>query len=458
MRLLQLQRQSLIPRRDHIPDAEEDKTSDSSANLYSLRIDLASEGYISVYVPNITALTFCESSIAVWLEDSMESELHLAVQGSTKTVSIPVGKGHANSFCSHYLRAEGIGAASDGPAGKEKSLDLGLVSTTRETSSSEGPLVTLTTFSEPALSRKNNSLKAVKLSPSKTSTASSTKIRLSIDESDDEPEAPETVRHLSETEHRYDLANEAKGQVISTAAPQETWKHASFYAYGQDYPEEYEPSFLGGKGKHADIYEEESFSGSKNEDFGYDTGPTENADESLPAADEADGIPFEDKAAVSTEAGAMAENEEFTANPAPQDSAHDDPLDPSTTTISPHTHATPLPSASQTSRLNIPTLAADISFTFPSPNLAPPPTPTPAPLLPPPLFPLQFEGQHTIPIIWDPSCPQISTSTILLPSNEETPVPVTMGMGCWKIVASPTSPGLPNAPSVTTGADLFLFV
>ncbi|CAN9444967.1 unnamed protein product [Alternaria alternata] len=61
-----------------------------NTNLCNLRVDLAPEGYISVYMSNSTVSKFCEYGVEQDLDDTPKArELHLAVLDATKTVAIP---------------------------------------------------------------------------------------------------------------------------------------------------------------------------------------------------------------------------------------------------------------------------------------------------------------------------------------------------------------------------------
>ncbi|CAN9269952.1 unnamed protein product [Alternaria alternata] len=73
---------------DHNLNYEFHTVDKRSNNLYNLRVDLAPEGYISVYMSNSTAYKFCENEVEQ--DPPKARELHLAVLDATKTVTIPV--------------------------------------------------------------------------------------------------------------------------------------------------------------------------------------------------------------------------------------------------------------------------------------------------------------------------------------------------------------------------------
>ncbi|KAI4906466.1 hypothetical protein J4E90_010540 [Alternaria incomplexa] len=87
-----------------------------STDLYHIKIDLASEGYISVFMSNSTASAFCNSEVELDSEGGPKGELQLAVRNSTKVVAIPVQQEAADSFCLHFKNAEGVDSSTSGKA------------------------------------------------------------------------------------------------------------------------------------------------------------------------------------------------------------------------------------------------------------------------------------------------------------------------------------------------------
>jgi len=85
-----------------------------NTDLYHIKIDLASEGYISVFMSNSTASAFCKSEVELDSEGGPKGELQLAVRNSTKVVAIPVHQEAADSFCFHLKNAEGIDSSPSG--------------------------------------------------------------------------------------------------------------------------------------------------------------------------------------------------------------------------------------------------------------------------------------------------------------------------------------------------------
>jgi len=115
--------------------------------------------------------------------------------------------------------------------------------------------------------------------------------------------------------------------------------------------------------------------------------------------------------------------------------------EPATTIKSPHK-----------SKTTIPTLASGVSFAFPS--TSPNATPLPTPLAAPPPIPTGVAPMPTQPIIWDPDCPQISTSTLTAENVLATAVPVTVGVGCWRTLAGNGGGG--NGGNETSGTNSHL--
>ncbi|KAI4649984.1 uncharacterized protein J4E78_008265 [Alternaria triticimaculans] len=85
-----------------------------STDLYHIKIDLASEGYISVFMSNSTASAFCKSEVELDSEGGPKGELQLAVRNSTKVVAISVHQEAADSFCLHFKNAEGVDSSPSG--------------------------------------------------------------------------------------------------------------------------------------------------------------------------------------------------------------------------------------------------------------------------------------------------------------------------------------------------------
>ncbi|CAG5179427.1 uncharacterized protein ALTATR162_LOCUS9252 [Alternaria atra] len=99
----------------------------------------------------------------------------------------------------------------------------------------------------------------------------------------------------------------------------------------------------------------------------------------------------------------------------PEDNGDDLDNDPSTM---PFSHK---------SKANIPSLAAGVSFEFP-----PTTTTTSSPLHAPTPAPTAKASIPTEPIIWDPDCPQFSTSIMTAPDGLPSTVPMAVGLGCWR--------------------------
>ncbi|CAN9284933.1 unnamed protein product [Alternaria alternata] len=120
---------------DHTLDYEFHTVDKRSNNLYNLRVDLAPEGYMSVYMSNSTASEFCENEVEQDPDDSPKArELHVAVLDATKTVAIPVHGEAAASFCLEFRKVEDIddsknskataGSTTTASSTKEKTIKI----------------------------------------------------------------------------------------------------------------------------------------------------------------------------------------------------------------------------------------------------------------------------------------------------------------------------------------------
>jgi hypothetical protein len=103
-----------------LPDDAVTYTIDKrSTSLYHLKIDLAAEGYISVYMPNNTASLFCNTGGDIGDGDKERPyQLNLIVRNPKQTVSIPVRDNVANDFCTVFMAAEAIGEGNGQKATK----------------------------------------------------------------------------------------------------------------------------------------------------------------------------------------------------------------------------------------------------------------------------------------------------------------------------------------------------
>ncbi|KAI4941936.1 hypothetical protein J4E91_010486 [Alternaria rosae] len=101
-------------KRDEIPRSESNTVDRRSTDLYHIKIDLAHEGYISVFMSNSTASAFCKSEVELDSKSEPKEELQLAVRNSTKVVAIPIHKEAVASFCLHFKEAEAVDSPASG--------------------------------------------------------------------------------------------------------------------------------------------------------------------------------------------------------------------------------------------------------------------------------------------------------------------------------------------------------
>ena len=102
---------------DQTLDYEFHTVDKRNTNIYNLRVDLAPEGYISVYMSNSTAYEFCENEVEQDPDDSPKArKLHVAVLDATKTVAIPVHGEAAASFCLEFRKVEDVDSSKNSKA------------------------------------------------------------------------------------------------------------------------------------------------------------------------------------------------------------------------------------------------------------------------------------------------------------------------------------------------------
>ncbi|KAI4940363.1 hypothetical protein J4E86_010997 [Alternaria arbusti] len=171
-------------------------------DLYHIKIDLASEGYISVFMSNSTASAFCKSEVELDSEGGPKGELQLAVRNSTKVVGIPLHQEAADSFCLHFKDAEGVDSP---PSGKASG------SFTATASASEGKTSKVTpseTTSE---------------SVSKSSKHASTVVTASETDTDDSASATSATSTDKNTSlNNFDITHEIETSKSTKRVPTET--------------------------------------------------------------------------------------------------------------------------------------------------------------------------------------------------------------------------------------------
>ncbi|KAL7779622.1 hypothetical protein CFE70_009127 [Pyrenophora teres f. teres 0-1] len=133
-----------LSKRDKTVRVNSKSTHDSGTDLFNLRVDLASEGYISIYVPSVAVSSFCDG-VLKQEGDAMDiHELLLAVYNATNAVKIPVHRGDATSFCKltqnkngpKSSRTSSILSASDIASAEEPAMSSSVGDTLESTTSS----------------------------------------------------------------------------------------------------------------------------------------------------------------------------------------------------------------------------------------------------------------------------------------------------------------------------------
>ncbi|RYO14016.1 hypothetical protein AA0111_g12133 [Alternaria arborescens] len=177
----------------HTLDYEFHTVDKRSNNLYNLRFDLVSEGYISVYMSNTTASEFCEYGVEQDPDETPKTrELHVAVLDATKTIAIPVHGEAAASFCLEFRNEEDIDDSKDckGTAGSTTTASS-TKQKTRKISTTEK------TLGSTSASSKHTSSPA-SVSETDSDTSSTTKTRSSHnDETSDSSEESKSKKRSS---------------------------------------------------------------------------------------------------------------------------------------------------------------------------------------------------------------------------------------------------------------------
>ncbi|CAN9467085.1 unnamed protein product [Alternaria alternata] len=135
---------------DHTLDYEFHTVDKRSTKLYDLRVGLAPEGYISVYLSNSTASKFYEYGVEQDPDDTPKArELHLSVLDATKSVAIPVHGEAAAGSCLRFRNGENIDDSKNSVAtvGSTTTASSTKEKTTR-ISTTEGTLGSTSTLSK----------------------------------------------------------------------------------------------------------------------------------------------------------------------------------------------------------------------------------------------------------------------------------------------------------------------
>jgi hypothetical protein len=194
-----------------------------NTNIYNLRVDLAPEGYISVYMSNSTTYKFCENEVEQDPDDSPKArELHVAVLYATKTVAIPVHGEAAASFCLEFRNGENIDDSKDSKATAG--------STTTASSTKEKTIkvsITGETLGSTSTLSKHTSFKA-SASETDSDTSSTTKTRSSHnDETSDSSEESKSKKRSSTSATSLDTESITPASATEVLSKSRTKSSAS---------------------------------------------------------------------------------------------------------------------------------------------------------------------------------------------------------------------------------------
>ncbi|CAN9120025.1 unnamed protein product [Alternaria alternata] len=203
---------------DHNLNYEFHTVDKRSNNLYNLRVDLAPEGYISVYMSNSTAYEFCENQVEQ--DPPKTRELHLAVLDATKTVTIPVHGEAAAAFCLEFRKVEDI----DDSKKSKATADLTTTALSTKEKMTKVSITEKTLESTSTLSKHTSS----QASASETDTSSATKTRSSHnDETSDGSETSKSKKRSSTSAISLDTESIAPAPASEVLSKSRTKSSAS---------------------------------------------------------------------------------------------------------------------------------------------------------------------------------------------------------------------------------------
>ncbi|RYN17319.1 hypothetical protein AA0115_g11883 [Alternaria tenuissima] len=189
-----------------------------SNNVYNLRVDLAPEGYISVYMSNSTAYEFCENEVEQ--DPPKTRELHLAVLDATKTVTIPVHGEAAAGFCLEFRKVEDI----DDSKNSKATADLTTTALSTKEKMTKVSITEKKLGSTSTLSKHTSS----QASASETDTSSATKTRSSHnDETSDGSETSKSKKRSSTSAISLDTESIAPAPATEVLSKSRTKSSAS---------------------------------------------------------------------------------------------------------------------------------------------------------------------------------------------------------------------------------------
>jgi hypothetical protein len=203
---------------DHSLNYEFHTVDKRSNNLYNLRVDLAPEGYISVYMSNSTTYEFCENQVEQ--NPPKTRELHLVVLDATKTVTIPVHGEAAAGFCLEFRKVEDI----DDSKNSKATADLTTTALSTKEKMTKVSITEKTLGSTSTLSKHTSS----QASASETDTSSATKTRSSHnDETSDGSETSKSKKRSSTSAISLDTESIAPAPATEVLSKSRTKSSAS---------------------------------------------------------------------------------------------------------------------------------------------------------------------------------------------------------------------------------------
>ncbi|CAI9634138.1 unnamed protein product [Alternaria burnsii] len=205
---------------DHNLNYEFHTVDKRSNNLYNLRVDLAPEGYISVYMSDSAAYEFCENQVEQ--DPPKTRELHLAVLDATKTVTIPVHGEAAAGFCLEFRKVEDIDDS------KNSKATAGLTTTVSSTKEKTTRILTTEKISGSTSTLSKHTSSQASASETDSDTSSATKTRSSHnDETSDGSEISKSKKRSSTSATSLDTESIAPASATEVLSKSRTKSSAS---------------------------------------------------------------------------------------------------------------------------------------------------------------------------------------------------------------------------------------
>ncbi|RMZ69350.1 hypothetical protein GMOD_00006131 [Pyrenophora seminiperda CCB06] len=213
-------------KRDKTIDSKSKFTREGHNDLYKLRVYLASEGHISIYVSGIAVSSFCDGVLNEGDNTPDLQELHLAIRNVAKSVSIPVRKEHAMSFCRVVEGGDGLtgsktssnGTATDTASTKEPGTTPSEEDSSKSTKTTHKLKGSKNAGSETGL----NSSKASTPTPSASATNSPVSGTGDTDDNSDTSESATQLSPSISTSYVASATHKSKSKTSSNAMSSST--------------------------------------------------------------------------------------------------------------------------------------------------------------------------------------------------------------------------------------------